>query len=404
MKIHKCFIALFTILLVYAIYLPITTSFDFSISLFVFTLCGGYYLITSKKVKNQKYINLYAFFIFVLFFPILYSTDINQGLLYLIKNLFSLLMICIGVKFAKSKNVDKTLKIIILVSVPLMIVNILFALNNDAEFNFLESILAKYFVSPTSLASWRTNNITDINKGGTIFPNTNNASVFFSILLAVITCTYISTKKKKYIVIGFLSVGAILATGCRTGILVLIVDMYIILFVVNKKITNRIMYGVVALVTIIAILQFTNMSFLNNSISRFTIMTLRNDPRIILWEFALKRLNLLGYGYGGWENLVRALPSYYVNFPPHNHLLVLAFIGGIIPAIIYIFFWGSMIIKSYKRYKTDRNCFALLLLMTCITIVIHGLFDNYFLTQTNILQITFFIVGLCTSKITKTIS
>ena len=128
-------------------------------------------------------------------FPISYSNDFTQGLLYLVKNILSILFIAVGIKLSQKRNIDCVLSSIMIVSVPLMIVNVFFAFNNTVEMNFVNTRFAKILIAPTSLVNVYGSNITDINKAGTIFPNTNNASVFFSLLYAIGLIQWGKTKK-----------------------------------------------------------------------------------------------------------------------------------------------------------------------------------------------------------------
>ena len=233
---------LLAIIIIYTIYLPVTQRVDISIGIVVLGSIGILEIVNLIKPLHNKNIFRYILFVLVMTFPISYSNDFTQGLLYLVKNILSILFIAVGIKLSQKRNIDCVLSSIMIVSVPLMVVNVFFAFNNTVEMNFVNTKFAKILIAPTSLVNVYGSNITDINKAGTIFPNTNNASVFFSLLYAIGLIQWGKTKKCSYIVLSLICGAAVLSTGCRTGILVLLFDIMMLFYIKNRNIVNKIIY------------------------------------------------------------------------------------------------------------------------------------------------------------------
>ncbi len=397
-------IIIIALLTVYTFYIPITHRVDISLGIIVLGTIGILDILSSYESRINRYIIIYFLLTLSMAFPIMYSSDYTQGLLYTTKNLLSLFFVSAGFRVCKVKKDEILLKTILWVSLPLLICNIIFARNNALELKFANSLIAHFLIAPTSLVNLYGSNITDPNKAGTIFLNTNNASVFFCTIFAI--CLVVCKKKnekieKKYLVLAIICASSILSTGCRIGMIVLFLEILCFAFLKKKEILIKIALSIGILALLVLILKNINIPYVSNTISRLSWSIIKNDPRMVLWSFALKNLNFFGYGYGGWEELVLDLPAYYQKFPPHNHLLIFLFIGGFFPAALYTLFWGSVVKKAYRAYTLYNSSYSLLLIMITINVVIHGFFDNYFLGQNNIMQLVFLLVGISIYKIQK---
>ena len=176
-QLQYIFLSIFS---VYLIYFPMLGNANLSIGVILFSLIGLIELL--RQIKKRKfYVPQIIFLIFLIYMmvPLLYSTNINEGRLWLIKNIFSFLILAAGIHLGRDDKKERLLKYITIIGLPLSIANIVFCLFPEMESTFYKSLVSRIIVSPSSFEDIVTGNINDLNKAGTIFVNANNASVFY---------------------------------------------------------------------------------------------------------------------------------------------------------------------------------------------------------------------------------
>ena len=399
------FIPVVGFLSIYMFYFPLTTvnAIDVSIGMVLLCVLGFIGIIKSNYNYLFKSISLlFIFFIISLLIPFFYSSNLKMGVLYIYKGVLSLFCIFAGFYISEYDKSITYLKSISLVALPIAVANILFAIFPTLESVFYNSEIAKFIIAPSNIAEMTTNNVTDLQRSGVPFINVNNASVFYILLLCLAFYLYKMTKLKRYILFCILYLVAQLCTGCRTGLGVLFLcGLWQLLVGEKKKNIGKFVFLLIMLVGGGFVLSFLHFGFIDKLLSRLSIDKILADPRFNkIWPFAFKNLKASGFGYGGWEEL-----SSQVIFndsrimPAHNHLLVLAYIGGLLPCMFYILFWGMLVIKSYIGWNKNHNYCSLLLGVISINIVAHGMFDNYFLNHMNLISLAFSLIGYCCAKI-----
>ena len=123
---------------------------NLSIGVILFSLIGLIELL--RQIKKRKfYVPRIIFLIFLIYMmvPLLYSTNINEGRLWLIKNIFSFLILAAGIHLGRDDKKERLLKYITIIGLPLSIANIVFCLFPEMESTFYKSLVSRIIVSPS---------------------------------------------------------------------------------------------------------------------------------------------------------------------------------------------------------------------------------------------------------------
>ena len=131
---------------------------------------------------------------------------------------------------------------------------------------------------------------------------------------------------------------------------------------------------------------------------RMSVAWLMADPRILIWGTAFRNFRIVGWGYGGWSVFAQQLPFGLRSMPLHNHILILGYIGGIVSIILYILFLGSLFLEGKKSLEYNTG-YSSIMICFVINVLVHGMFDNYFLGHMNILVMAFLLLGYIFEKI-----
>lgn len=402
--INIMILSMLVFLVEYMVYIPMLNDFSFAmVILSVIGIVG--FLCHCKDLINKKFIIYFVAFTILLLPGFLYSINFYYGVKTLIYNILSILMMIAGYTIKKKYKNDAFLKLLVLFSMIVSVCNIVFVFNSDLEWTFLNSYIAKFSIEPSSLNLFfqvNGNNVMDPNKAGTLFVNTNNASVYFIILLCVSIVLYISTNKKRYILSSGIIFIAEICTGCRTGVLTMAVLIIYYMFTVRKN-TKRIFkrgFGIFLLICVITFVYWMiNSEQILNITNRLSLEAILNDPREIIWEYAIKNLSIFGLGYGGWESVSQGMYGYLSGMPLHNHILIMLSWSGLFGVFGYLLFWLGIFKGSNIRWKYYICYNSLLRNCIIITVLVHGLLDNYFLQNLNILVIVFVLIGYTSCNI-----
>ena len=381
------------LLCIYLFYLPFFKG-DVSIGLII--LCAmGIFAILSKSniILKTTEVRVYIAFVLFLIVPILYSPDVNMGFVICFKNVVSVFFLAAGFMLFYIDRKKSMYECICYLGTPLAIANILFYFFPELESQFYKGNLSNYLVAPSNLAMQAVNNSTDVLKAGTIFVNTNNASVFFSVFVFVSFYMYKETRKKKFLALILLFLSAELFTGCRGGILAIACCVAWSFLSDNRRLLKKILIVISVILLIALVLALTQNSLVTRLFGRLSFDTIKEDPRIIIWSYAIKGISFFGLGYGGWESVASGLPYWLQNMPQHNHMLILIYYGGVIAVALYLVFWLKLFFRASKSWKNLRTIYGEILGATVLNVLVHGLFDNYFLHQMNIMSFVFVIIG-----------
>jgi O-antigen ligase len=216
----------------------------------------------------------------------------------------------------------------------------------------------------------------------------------------------IKLKQMVYCTICF---AAMLCTGQRSQVIIIVCVVFIMLFFLSdRKIRKSILrFFLIFSIITIAILIFVPQA--NITIQRFTSL---NDystlnGRLDLWQYAIqlfKQKPIFGNGLGSFSNLNSLYGQGSVN-EAHNMYLQLLAETGLVGSVLYFSFFICCLIICFKavkvcKYYRELLPMSLFSLMVCITFLIHGMvsFPIYIMNEGIILSIC---VGMSLSIIRK---
>lgn len=398
--------AVFPFLLMYQIYIPVTGSVDVPLAYlflaFFFALC----LLTFKIfdwLGKQKILLLYLFFLYVLCASLLYSQDKSLGMHTILYQTTGLFALVFGFYVReKGMKIDRILQSMLLFGLPIAFCNLIFFLRPDLELSYLKSPIAQVFIQPDQiihLFDTERNNILDPKKSGTVFVNTNIASVFYQMLFWIALALFFARQQKRYIWLGLLYLLAFFATYSRAGLIALGLTSFAMGLLNLDKVNFWKKIGwLLAPGSIIIMMGFMGGIFAH-MLERLRIETVMDDPRFLIWAFAWEAFQespLIGLGFGGWE---AAYPGYAMGvglnpkFPPHNLLIHLWTWSGLAGVLLLLCIFGYVLWKSVAAYRA-KNMLPLALICACLTVIIQGMFENWFLNDYRISSLFFFLTGL----------
>lgn len=396
---------LFPLLLLYQLYVPVIGNVD--VPLFYLFLCGLFaislFSLRAFGWMGQKVLLLYGFFYAALLVGLPAAQDMYLGvqtMMYLTTGLLAL-----GAGFyvrEKGMDAERLLTWLLLLGLPAAWLNVLFFLSPDLELAYLRSRLAQLFIQPdqvTGLFGSLRNNVLDPNKAGTLFVNTNIASIFYLMLFWLAASFLLNRKKKRDLVFAGSYFLAFLATYSRAGLLAFVVTVAVIA-VVNL---DRLRFWKKGLWFVIPgciiIIGGWIGGFFTRMLERLQAATVMDDPRFLIWRFAwdaFQQAPLLGLGFGGWE---ASFPGYAFgvslkpDFPPHN-MFIHAWSWGGLAAVLFLGALLTYILaKGWLLYRSG-HVLALALVAAVVTVLVQGMFENFFLTDYRIAGLFFFMAGM----------
>ncbi|KZB91155.1 hypothetical protein A2U94_12335 [Bacillus sp. VT 712] len=385
-------------LTLYLVFTPIF-GFNVSLSFTVLSIVGALSFVKYLQVHlHQKVTKLFIIYILCMGVGLIYSPNIQLGLKLMVYNILAFLILLAGQQLASRYSTEKILKHVVILGIPVGVINIIFLFIPNLEISFLKSSIAPFFVDPGALQTLFNegyNNILDPRKAGTFFVNTNVAAVFFGILFWLSVSLKMKTISKVYnipIIVYFL---ALLSTNSRAGLGAFIfVSIVLILLNINNQKTwiSIIIFTVPAIILIILLI---NSGLFDNIVNRLSISAISQDPRMIIWQFAISHIHpIIGLGYGGWENISYQMGKQFENFPPHNHLLIVWSWSGILGVVGFLTLILGILYIAIKKYRKTKNVLYLSILGIYLTVGFQGMFDNYFFHNYNILVLLFLVTGL----------
>jgi hypothetical protein len=274
------------------------------------------------------------------------------------------------------KLLRKALTVGLLVSAAEALLIMLFRISPSLELSFLNSGIARLFVSANVLAELGNGAYTifDPTKAGGVFVNANVAAAYMGF------CGFLAWgcaglfKSRWLTAVAVLDLLSVPFAGSKAGVglCALMLGLLLVLHLIKKR---RIGLGAAAAVSfgaglLVVVLYLGAQAFLQSRYVGNSTETL--GTRFVIWEFGLSVLKtspLTGLGFGGWE---KAWPTYALShgsnpiFPPHNALLALfvqsgvsALIAGLLFALLTLrFIWraSNTLDLPVRRYALGVLC------------------------------------------------
>lgn len=237
----------------------------------------------------------------------------------------------VGYQLGAGGRLSRLLQAFLLFAAPFAVLNVVFFAFPGAELAFLRSPGAKLLIEPNTVEGLfdvsLANNVLDPGKAGTLFVNTNIASILFGFGLCA--CLYRLARRPGTgrVLMAALFAFAFLATGSRAGIAAALGTAVTVGVVVAWRL------GAARALKWMAIAALAGAFVLSLPVSRGAVvriasLAVRGDPRILIWAHAaqlLARHPILGVGFHGWSE---SFPAYAravgldPTLPPHNAYLI----------------------------------------------------------------------------------
>ncbi|QGH36259.1 hypothetical protein GI584_20415 [Gracilibacillus salitolerans] len=366
-----------------------------------------------KQLSLNKLINIIIFF----FILSLYIFVFIEGLS-LISNIISLLLIFLiwtNFLLSKRKLVFNNALLIYLMFFLLVIISIIFSINQDAVIiqirslffiflvmislvNYIDTIdkLERFMVSfvySGSIASiyiLLSSDFSTLIRFGDQLGNVNSVGIIIGI--AATFCIYFILEEKKYwyILLLFIMVPTILLTGSRKALLFIILNMIIILYFRNRKgFSNKIKFVVIGLfiLLVISYLIFNVPIFyeiIGNRVENLISFIIEDsneeasiNVRNQLTSFGLEMFKdqpLTGYGIDNYKYLLSSYGG--GNFYSHNNFIELLVGTGILGVLVFYllhFVVLKDLFKTAKNNKYKTICYTFIAIIISYIVMSIGL-------------------------------
>ncbi len=257
---------------------------------------------------------------------------------------------------------------------PFAILNVVFFVVPGLELAFLGSPGARLLIEPNTLeelsAASLANNVLDPGKAGTLFVNTNIASILFGFGLSVSVYRLFRRPGPGRVILTVLFTLAFLATGSRAGIAAAIGTAVLCGIVIAWRLgaVQALKWtGIGALAG--AVLLSLPMS--RGALGRIVSIAASGDPRILIWAHGARLVAehpVRGVGFHGWGE---SFPPYAraigldPTLPPHNAYLIawlwLGLAGLATMAVIFVGTIVSFIRLTARTWLLDLGLLGLAL-------------------------------------------
>jgi hypothetical protein len=276
---------------------------------------------------------------------------------------------------SKGSSLLPLLKAWVLASAVESVLVIWFRLMPDAEIKFLQGPVAPYFVNPSSLRElFRPgggNNVLDPSKAGGLILNGNAASAFIGAALMVSLYLYAMTHARKWMGFGVLAAFAVVATGSKTGLGLLIGLLPLAMLLrgrVQRQLPMALALAAIGIGTVVAVPTIVSDAPYNSSLG----------TRAYLWGQAISAIEahpLLGLGFGGWSEWLGnkvSLVGSSNSYPPHNLLLytyVQTGLAGFIALLVLL----ARMLRTFLPLKRSERVY---LFLAVVWTIAHAMGDN----------------------------
>ncbi|MCK5489683.1 MAG: O-antigen ligase family protein [Gemmatimonadetes bacterium] len=297
----------------------------------------------------------------------------------------------VGYKIGVGGRLPILLRVFLGFAAPFAVLNVVFFAVPWLELSFLSSPGAKLLIEPNTLEGLAdaslANNVLDPGKAGTLFVNTNIASILFGFGLCV--CLYRMSRRPGLGrgLMAALFTAAFLATGSRAGIAAAVGTAVTVGLVVAWRLgaVRALKWtGIGGLVGAFVL----SLPMSRSALVRIASLAVSGDPRILIWAHAgqlLARHPIRGVGFHGWGE---SFPPYAraigldPTLPPHNaYLIAWLWLGIAGLATMAVIFVGTIV--SFARLTAKSWLLDLGLLGVALTswFGIQLFFTNFALLQ-----------------------
>jgi len=297
----------------------------------------------------------------------------------------------VGYKIGVGGRLSVLLRAFLGFGAPFAAMNVVFLVYPGLELSFLGSPGAKLLIEPNTLEGLvdasLANNVLDPQKAGTLFVNTNIASVLFGFGACVALFRFARRRSVERGIMVVLFTAAFLATGSRAGIAAAMGTTITISLVVAWRLgaARALKWtGIGTLAGAVAL----SLPMSRGVLVRMSSIALSGDPRILIWAHGFRlvaRHPIRGVGFHGWSEsfspYARAI-GLDPTLPPHNAYLIAWLWFGIAGlATMGVIFVGTIV--SFARLTANRWLLDVGLLGIALTswFAIQLFFTNFALLQ-----------------------
>lgn len=297
----------------------------------------------------------------------------------------------VGYKIGVGGRLPVLLRAFLGFALPFAALNVLFFVVPWLELSFLRSPGAKLLIEPNTLDALAeaslANNVLDPGKAGTLFVNTNIASILFGFGTCVALYRIARRRSTGRGLVAALFTAAFLATGSRAGIAAAAGTALTVGVVVAWRLgaARALKWtGIGALAGAVVL----SLPMSRGALVRIVSLAASGDPRILIWAHGarlLARRPIRGVGFHGWNE---SFPPYAraigldPTLPPHNaYLIAWLWLGIVGLATMAVIFVGTIV--SFTRLTAKNWLLDLGLLGIALTswFGIQLFFTNFALLQ-----------------------
>jgi O-antigen ligase len=280
----------------------------------------------------------------------------------------------VGYKIGVGGRLPVLLKMFLGFAAPFAILNIVFFAVPWLELAFLASPGARLLIEPNTLQGLAevslANNVLDPGKAGTLFVNTNIASILFGFGACVSLYRMARRPGTGRGMTAALFIAAFLATGSRAGIAAAVGTAIAVGLVVAWRLgaARALKWtGIGALAGAVVL----SLPMSRGALVRIVSIAATGDPRILIWAHAAQLIGrnpIRGVGFHGWGE---SFPPYAraigldPTLPPHNAYLIgwlwLGIVGLATMAVIFVGTLVSFARLTAKKWLLDLGLLGLAL-------------------------------------------
>jgi hypothetical protein len=297
----------------------------------------------------------------------------------------------VGYKIGVGGRLSVLLKAFVGFAAPFAALNVLFFIVPWFELSFLSTPGAKLLIEPNTLEGLAdaslANNVLDPGKAGTLFVNTNVASILFGFGMCVALFRFGRRRSVGRGLVTALFTAAFLATGSRAGIAAAVGTAVTTGVVVAWRLgaARALKWTGIGAVAGAVVLS---LPMSRGALVRIASLAASGDPRILIWAHGarlLARHPIRGVGFNGWSE---SFPPYAravgldPTLPPHNaYLIAWLWLGIVGLATMAVIFVGTIV--SFTRLTAKSWLLDLGLLGIALTswFGVQLFFTNFALLQ-----------------------
>ena len=268
----------------------------------------------------------------------------------------------VGYKIGVGGRMPVLFRVFLAFLAPFAALNVVFFVLPWLELSFLGSPGAKLLIEPNTLEGLAdaslANNVLDPGKAGTLFINTNIASILFGFGTCVALYRFARRRGVGRGLMAALFTAAFLATGSRAGIAAAVGTAVTVGIVVAWRLGAARALKWMGIGTVAgAVVLSLPMS--RGALVRIASLAVSGDPRILIWAHGLRlvgRHPIRGVGFYGWSG---SFPPYAraigldPTLPPHNaYLIAWLWLGLAGLATMAVIFVGTIV--SFARLTAKR--------------------------------------------------